>query len=133
PTLQNYQALNQQREQESLRKIEKKTAENLIDISSVRMLDRLQYEHAMERASEYQIILQNIPSSVLQSMSAALPTPAPIATDYRVEEILSKPGLKPEVVAQTSQYMGQIRSALKEGIRVQPVGDIVVPLSALVG
>ena len=33
---------------------------NLIDISSIKMLDRLQYEYALERASEYSTLLQGI-------------------------------------------------------------------------
>ena len=49
-------------EHEKYKKIVQKTAEymnllfmnrNLIDISTVRMLDRLQFEYALEKASEY--------------------------------------------------------------------------------
>ncbi|ORY54519.1 hypothetical protein LY90DRAFT_702304, partial [Neocallimastix californiae] len=54
---QNFHLISQLREQEKLKQIVQKTAENLIDISNIRTLDQLQQQDVMERTREYQEII----------------------------------------------------------------------------
>ncbi|KAJ3217649.1 hypothetical protein HDU67_007472 [Dinochytrium kinnereticum] len=122
-TQQNNSVIKQQREQETLKKIVKTTAENLIDISSIRLLDKIQPEHAVERAKEYSIIsrmpeLHTVPSAVAFS-------PVPISS---ISEVLSKPGaVREDDVRLTSDMLSQVRVALEE-VKVNEVGEVVVPL-----
>ncbi|KAI8839874.1 hypothetical protein BC829DRAFT_492770 [Chytridium lagenaria] len=116
---QNNTVITQQREQETLKKIVKTTAENLIDISSIRLLDKIQPEHAVERAKEYRHAWSQCTSLHRRIF------PRPLSN---ITEALSKPGtVQDDDIRQASDVLLQVRIALEE-VKVQEVGEVVVAL-----
>ncbi|KAI8909421.1 hypothetical protein DFJ77DRAFT_472435 [Powellomyces hirtus] len=128
---QNQAELEQLRTQEVLKGIVQRTADNLIDISSIRMLDRIQPEHAVERAAEYRSILagvgpqlrQFIPSDTTNTLSNSPPDPNSRFSDLLAGGDISKEDPECEEMAEVIQ---RVQATLKE-IKIDPVGDIVVP------
>eukprot|EP00842_Homolaphlyctis_polyrhiza_P003078 jgi/Hompol1/3771/HPOL_006733-RA len=60
--------------QEKLKTLVQRTAEKLIDISSIRMLDRLQHSYAAERADEYIKILDaNSQTTIVSQINKLVP------------------------------------------------------------
>ncbi|KAJ3416917.1 hypothetical protein HDV05_007975 [Chytridiales sp. JEL 0842] len=115
----------QQREQEVLKKIVQRTAENLIDISSIRLLDRIQHEHAVERAKEYRVLLQNAPE--LKKPIIENPPVSPIPFNKVLETLTRPPKVSTADLQFAKHALEKIRDAMTE-MKVVDVGEIVVPL-----
>ncbi|KAJ3185633.1 hypothetical protein HDU87_000257 [Geranomyces variabilis] len=124
---QNQAELEALRGQEVLKGIVQRTADNLIDISSMRMLDRIQPEHAVERASEYRSLLAAIGPQLLRFIpsdnppaSSSAPTPSPPNG-----ELLNGADSDDQSIT-TADGTTRILDAIKE-IKAIPVDGIVVP------
>ncbi|KAI9339380.1 hypothetical protein BDR26DRAFT_862335 [Obelidium mucronatum] len=72
------------REKEMLKRIVQRTAEGLIDISSVRLLDRIQQDHANERSNEYRNILTSVEQDLAKSIHSSITNPKILSTSPSV-------------------------------------------------
>ncbi|KAI8826929.1 uncharacterized protein EV422DRAFT_511933 [Fimicolochytrium jonesii] len=117
-------------EEEELKRIVQRTADNLIDISATRILDPIPPDLAAERAAKYRSILAEIgpqlrpflPASKPASSFSSSPLPRP-----HTFELLQGSGLtkrRKELMAEAERVLVP---PFKE-IRIKPVGDIWVPL-----
>ncbi|TPX70627.1 hypothetical protein SpCBS45565_g01557 [Spizellomyces sp. 'palustris'] len=128
PTPHNYHALSQLREQETLKRIVQRTADNLIDISSTRMLDRIQDEHAAQRAHEYSALVKECqPQLAKFTPKNTARIPSVEEAKDKIPRLLATGTIKREDIDQISEIMEQVKTAVLE-MRVQQVGDIVVPM-----
>ncbi|KAI9095226.1 hypothetical protein DFS34DRAFT_627124 [Phlyctochytrium arcticum] len=136
PTIHNIRALNEQREQEALKRIVQRTADNLIDISSIRMLDRIQPDHAVQRAQEYADILKDIQPQLAQCVKdydaayeKSLGTLMPRMPNLEnVLYQLNRPLPSQEELDGYRAIMRKMSAAMRE-FKVQPVGDLVVDMN----
>ncbi|KAJ3272305.1 hypothetical protein HK104_004500 [Borealophlyctis nickersoniae] len=120
------------KEQEALKRIVARTAENLIDISSVRMLDKIQPEHAAQRASQYILLLETCEPELSKILEEKLShAPAPCSTDRaRAIEQLSNAPARIEEKEQMGAWLGQVRNSMQD-FKIEHLGDVVVPVSAV--
>ncbi|KAI9354856.1 hypothetical protein DFJ73DRAFT_826592, partial [Zopfochytrium polystomum] len=142
-------AYSEQKEQEKLRRLVQKTAEKLIDISSIRLLDRIQEDQAQERAGHYHAIIKDIPNLVLPVRVGTPGAVAGLGTTTTgsssssgggggggatmpleaIVEALAEPtrSLRREDVEFAADALAQVRAALAT-MEVQNAGEIVVAL-----
>ncbi|KAJ3190337.1 hypothetical protein HDU85_000633 [Gaertneriomyces sp. JEL0708] len=122
----NSHSLNQLREQESLKRIVQKTADHLIDISAIRTLDRIQHELAVERAQEYDKIVQQHTAafgSFRRTMNML--TPTTIRSQEEVLSVLKAAHVNAEDVAILQRIGKEVGEVLDE-MKVNDVGEFVV-------
>ncbi|KAJ3057516.1 hypothetical protein HK097_004038 [Rhizophlyctis rosea] len=123
-------AINQAREQEYLKRLVSRTAENLIDISSTREVDRILPEHVEEREREYSAILARIMPDLLKEAEKYTKNLESKRTSSP-ESDGSENGESSEEAKEPEDWNARLEKAMGE-VKIQPVGDIVVPI-AMVG
>ncbi|KAJ3315525.1 hypothetical protein HDU76_002174 [Blyttiomyces sp. JEL0837] len=118
--------MTQQKEQEILKGIVQRTADNLIDISAIRLLDRIQADMATERAEEYQKLLATLPP-LKQDMippSKFKPLGISILLEKLNESSTEKEDEDRRVLAESLEM---VKEAM-QSFQVIDVGEIVVEL-----
>ncbi|KAJ3249119.1 hypothetical protein HDU78_007081 [Chytriomyces hyalinus] len=119
-------------EKEMLKRIVQRTAEGLIDISSVRLLDRIQQDHAAERSNEYKTVLSTVDPILEVSLSKnasnqqrALANAPGISEDH-IKKIMGTGGISVEQVDFVKSCLARVKAALDDGVRVTECGSVVV-------
>ncbi|RIA81433.1 hypothetical protein C1645_790469 [Glomus cerebriforme] len=140
-------------EQESLKKIVQRTAENLIDISNTHATERLQQQDAIDRANEYMDLISSIKldsktlqkiqeknstlpklhhrkksQTSLQYQQGVTPNAHGVTTDLPPHVVLSGGVITKEDQEWLTKAMEEIHEAI-EHIDVEYIGDLVVPLT----
>jgi argonaute-like protein implicated in RNA metabolism and viral defense len=127
---QNFHMISQLREQEKLKQIVQKTAENLIDISNIRTFDRLQQQDIIERTREYQEIIMECESqNEIKEKINKLPMISNNNKNF-FENIngfasLVSSSIKNEEKSQLSNIINEIQDSLNE-IKVEDVGEFII-------
>ncbi|ORX99917.1 hypothetical protein K493DRAFT_348211 [Basidiobolus meristosporus CBS 931.73] len=120
-----YEAMNQARLEDSLKKIVQKTAENLIDISRTQV-ERMKHQDTMERSNTYKTLMEGcktLPPNVMNIFD--LP-----ANDLpkSPKDVLSKSRVTKEDLAMTTKALNDIQEAV-EHMQIEYIGEFVVPLT----
>jgi len=127
---QNFHLISQLREQEKLKQIVQKTAENLIDISNIRTLDQLQQQDVMERTREYQEIIvkcenQNEVKEKINKLPIISNNNKNLFDNINGFTSIINSSIKNEEKSQISNVINEIQDSLNK-IKIEDVGEFVI-------
>ncbi|KAK9767162.1 hypothetical protein K7432_003253 [Basidiobolus ranarum] len=120
-----YEAMNQARLEESLKRIVQKTAENLIDISRTQV-ERMKHQDTVERSNTYKTLMescQTLPPKVMNIFDIP-PTEVPKSP----KDILSKSRVTKDDLTLTAKSLTEIQQALDQ-MQIEYIGEFIVPLT----
>ncbi|KAJ8327961.1 hypothetical protein O5D80_003347 [Batrachochytrium dendrobatidis] len=130
--------------QDKLKTVVQATAEHLMDISSIRMLDRLENNYAVQRSAEYRRALENAPQDDIvkelrlkrhpQTLIQLNPSTliAPITTSsghsISIHSLPSTTSVEQNEIDQFADYCSKISLALNN-LKAKDTEVLIVPIS----
>ncbi|KAK9766871.1 hypothetical protein K7432_003731 [Basidiobolus ranarum] len=121
----DYETMNQEGIEDSLKKIVQRTAKNLIDISRTQV-EKMKLQDTMERSKSYKTLIEScktLPPKVMDIIDF------PVAeTPKSPREMLSQSGVVKGDIVLAATTLNKIELAFDQ-IQIQYIGEFVVPLT----